>query len=156
MSKQRNYPEGLAEAVSAIPFEQMQDFARKIVQPTTPEPAPLLTALDITTIPIDEQHELRKVDDLWQLFTVRGNSWVRSLNGYESEFVTCAIRSAALQTAARIFHIDTQTHVAVQKMTEAEARKKFQKEFAGIAGHSRVLMKIAYLNALRDIGALLP
>lgn len=68
-------------------------------QPAPPQPEP---ATMIETIPVDETHELRKIDGFWQLFTVREGSWVRSLNGYECEFVDCAIRSAALQTAARL------------------------------------------------------
>lgn len=68
-------------------------------QPAAPQSEP---ATMIETIPVDETHELRKIDGFWQLFAVREGTWVRSLNGYECEFVDCAIRSAAIQTAARL------------------------------------------------------
>lgn len=116
----------------------------------TCSPVPLLTALDITTIPIDEQHELRKIDDLWQLFTVRENSWVRSLNGYESEFVTCAIRSAALQTAARVACHDTQAGVFVPYMSEDDAMALCAQN-AGSADDYTVNLDAGYLAALRDL-----
>lgn len=126
-------------------------------KPTPPDsvhtcsPVPLLTALTITTIPIDEQHELRRVEDFWQLFAVRENSWVRSLNGYESEFVTCAIRSAALQTAARVACHDTQAGVFVPYMSEEHALTRRQVQYLHPLN---TVFDAGYLAALRDVGAL--
>lgn len=115
MSKQRNYPEGFAEAVAAIPFDQMQDFARKIMQPTTPEPAPLLT---------NDEH-------------------CRAI----ARVLLRAAEIDALNEGHAIV-VDSRTHVAVKKMTEAEAEEKSP------AGLAKITPTECYLAALRDIGAI--
>lgn len=71
----------------------------------------------------------------------------------------------------RVVCIDTQTHVAVTKMTEAEARDKYREAFVSVFGHfpewSGTAAKLlwntrwdahetGYLAALRDLGVILP
>lgn len=131
MSKQRNYPEGFAEAVAAIPFDQMQDFTRKIMQPTTPEPAPLLTAED--------------AQSALEVFN-QPKDWWPKIQAIASGRVVC---------------IDTQNTVTVPKMSEEQAREKardlFDQDHARLhqldpwAAHM-----LGYLAALRDAGVLLP
>lgn len=153
MSKQRNYPEGLAEAVASIPFEQMQDFARKIMQPTTPEPDGML-AYGIALNKGEWPH------------TMDAAKWADAFNEtlvklghqpHDSGWLIAWFANAIMAGYDTAQMRDTQTHVAVQKMTEDEALERFQKWRRETHNEMHRYAEFdCYFAALRDLGVILP
>lgn len=93
-----------------------------IAQEKTTEPAPLLTT--------------------WQARNITSTHRVTELTQRALEAIA----------SGRVVCIDTQTHVAVAKMTEAEARQRY---YRWVGASDTLYGERAWVAALRDLGVIL-